>query len=254
MSTCSVARRWFLREPSPESAALLFCLPYSGCGASMYRNWPRFLGDVEICPVQPPGRENRFREPPYDTYERLADDLADMLRPYLDRPFAFFGHCGSALPGYETTVRLQQRGYPMPVRLFVSSQVAPHQGPAGRFLSMSDDELAEEVGTLIVKLGGKPRPDLVDLSLGVLRADVEANKRYRPEPTRLPCPITALGWRHDVEVDYDLMGGWADCGETTFRVFDGEHYRFIDGPVELMDAIAADMGRRAGLGEPAGLL
>lgn len=30
-------RKWFLREPSPESAVRVFCLPYSGCGASMYR-------------------------------------------------------------------------------------------------------------------------------------------------------------------------------------------------------------------------
>jgi hypothetical protein len=56
--------RWFLREPSAESGARLFCLPYSGCGASMYRRWPRFLGDIEVCPVQFPGRENRFREDP----------------------------------------------------------------------------------------------------------------------------------------------------------------------------------------------
>jgi surfactin synthase thioesterase subunit len=261
MSTTSIAARrtaasrWFLREPSPEGAARLFCLPYSGCGASMYRNWPRFLGDIEICRIQPPGRENRTREPAYGTYEELADDLAEVLLPYLDRPFAFFGHCGSALPGYETTVRLLQRGHPMPARLFVSSQVAPHQGPAGRFLEMSDAELAEEVGGLIVQLGGKPRPDLVDLSLGVLRADVEANKRYRPpEPVRLPCPITAFGWRHDAEVDHALMAGWADCGETVFRVFDGEHYRFMDGPEELMDALAADLGRGVGPGASAGLL
>jgi len=251
----TAAARWFLREPSPEGAARLFCLPYSGCGATMYRNWPRFLGDIEICRVQPPGRENRTREAAYETYEQLADDLAEVLLPYLDRPFAFFGHCGSALPGYETTVRLLQRGYPMPLRLFVSSQVAPHQGPAGRFLSMSDEELAKEVGELIVQLGGKPRPDLVELSLGVLRADVDANKRYHPaEPVRLPCPITALGWRHDAEVDHALMAGWADCGATTFRLLDGEHYRFMDGPDELMDVLAADMGRRVRAQAPAGLL
>jgi surfactin synthase thioesterase subunit len=120
---------------------------------------------------------------------------------------------------------------------------------------MSDEALAEEVANLIVQLGGKPRPDLVDLSLGILRADVEANKRYRPaEPTRLPCPITAFGWRHDVEVDHTLMSGWSDCGETTFRVFDGEHYRFMDGPSELLDALVVDMGRSASLAEPAGLL
>jgi surfactin synthase thioesterase subunit len=205
----------------------------------MYRKWPRYLGDVEICAVQLPGRENRLREQAYATYEEMADDLAEALLPYLDRPFGFFGHCGSALPGYETTVRLLQRGYPLPARLFVSSQVAPHQGPAGRFLRMSDDALTVEVRELITELGGNPLPDLVELSVRILRADVEANKRYRPDqPTVLPVPISALGWRHDAEVDYRAMAGWSECGPTSFHVLDGPHYRFMEAPPELMTVLS----------------
>ncbi len=243
MPSTVASSTWFLRPVSPESGARLFCLPYSGCGASMYRKWPRFIGDIEICPLQPPGRENRFREPPYATYEALADDLADVLVPYLDRPFALFGHCGSALPCYETAVRLVSRGCRAPARLFVSSQVAPHDGPHGRFLHMTDTELAEEVRTLIVQLGGIPRPDLIELSLDVLRADVEANKRYHPsEPVRLPCPITAIGWDADAEVDYRLMTSWASCGQTDFRVLSGPHYRFMEAPDELLDTFIRDLG------------
>jgi surfactin synthase thioesterase subunit len=122
--------------------------------------------------------------------------------------------------------------------------VAPHDGPHGRFLRMSDAELADEVRTLIVELGGTPRPDLVELSLDVLRADVETNKRYHPAaPVRLSCPITALGWAQDAEVDHRLMTSWADCGTTDFRVLDGPHYRFMDAPDELLDTFARDMGR-----------
>lgn len=234
--------RWLLREPGPDSSARLFCLPYSGCGASMYHGWPRFIGQIEVCPVQLPGRENRIREPLPPTYQELASDLAAALLPYLDRPFAFFGHCGSALPGYETSVQLQQRGGPSPARLFVSSQVAPHQGPYGRFLQMSDAELTEEMKTLIHQMGGSPMPALLELSVRVMRADVEANKRYRlDQPVPLHCPITAIGWTSDSEVDPSLMTGWSEYGETVFRVFEGQHYRFLQAPHELCEAIAADM-------------
>src|SRR2546430_16306836 len=116
----TAAARWFLREPSPEGAARLFCLPYSGCGATMYRNWPRFLGDIEICRVQPPGGENRNREAAYETYDQLADELAEDLLPYLGRPFVFFGHCGSAMRGQETAVNPAPQGLTMPVRKFVT--------------------------------------------------------------------------------------------------------------------------------------
>jgi surfactin synthase thioesterase subunit len=238
----SESLRWFLREPSQQGAARLFCLPYSGSGASMYRNWPRFIGQVEVCPIQLPGRERRIREQIFATYEALADVLAEVLLPYLDRPFAFFGHCGSALPCYETAVRLWQHKAPLPVRLFISSQVAPHHGPYGRFLQMTDPELVEELKKLICELGGEPEDDLVAMCLGVLRADLEANKRYRPDsPVRLPCGITAIGWEDDGEVEPRLMAGWSDCGETTFRIFKGGHYRFLRAPEELLTAMAEDM-------------
>lgn len=240
--------KWLLRQPSPDAGARLFCIPYSGCGASMYRQWPARIGDIEVCPVQLPGRESRFREESFASYEELASSMGRALLPHLDRPFAFFGHCASALPGYETALWLADQGHPTPVRLFVSSQVAPHQGPHGRFLGMSDKELTAELEELVVRLGGTPRPDLIALSLVVLRRDVEVNKAYRPDaPRRVPCPITTLGWDADTEVDHRLMGGWADCGEVTSRVLAGPHYGFIDAPGELLEAFAVDMGRAGSL-------
>ena len=57
---------WFLsagsRDPAPVQ---LFCLPYAGGGASAFRRWPAEFGpDVEVLPVQLPGRENRISEDP----------------------------------------------------------------------------------------------------------------------------------------------------------------------------------------------
>lgn len=236
---------WFLRDPDPRATARLFCIPYSGCGASMYRQWPERLDNgVEICAVQLPGRENRLREQPHATYEAMADDLAEALRPYLDRPYGLFGHCGSALGAYETAVRIVERGQPAPARLFVSSQVAPQDGPCGRYLGMTDEELLDELGLLVVRLGGKPVRSLLELSLGVLRADIDANKRYHvAEPPRLPCPITTIGWRQDVEVPHTTMGGWSVCGDTTEVLLDGEHYTFTGAPEPLRRVLATVLTR-----------
>jgi surfactin synthase thioesterase subunit len=234
--------KWLLREPSLDARVRLFCIPYSGCGASMYRQWPQFIGDIEICPVQLPGRENRLRETPHPTYQAMGDDLADALLPYLDRPYGIFGHCGSALGAYETAVRIAERGYPDPARVFVSSQVAPHEGPCGRFLGMTDAELLEELRLLTIKLGGTPVQSLLELSLGVLVADIEANKLYHVEhPTRLPGPITAIGWAGDVEVLHTTMSGWPACGDTTYELLEGEHYTFTEAPQPLLDVFAAGL-------------
>lgn len=232
--------KWLRRAPSDAVTGRVFCIPYSGCGTSMYRQWPRQHDGVEFLAVELPGHETRFAEPSLGTYQELAKTMAAGLEPYLDVPFGFFGHCGSALAAYEVSAELVRSGHPAPARLFVSSEVAPQDGPFGRFLGMSQDELAVELETLIRELGGSPSPELIDLYLEVLRADVETNKRYvMPDPLRLPCPITAIGWTEDDEIPFSMMGGWSECGETAFELLEGRHHRFIEAPADLLRVLCA---------------
>ena len=248
MSTTDAPSRWFLREPRDDARARLFCIPYSGCGASMYRSWPTSIGDVDVCPVQLPGRENRMREPAHTTYDALADALADALDPLLDRPYGLFGHCGSALAAYETAVRLVRTGRPTPTALFVSSEVAPQDGPYGRFLEMTEEELSRELHDLMRAMGSQASPDMVAMLLEVLNIDVEANRRYHvPDPLRLSCPVFAIGWDADDGVRPELMKGWATCGDpTTFPLLAGGHYAFLDAPDGLLDVLGDGLqdGRR----------
>ncbi|MGW4109758.1 thioesterase II family protein [Actinosynnema sp. NPDC004786] len=249
--------RWLLRRPDPDAAARLFVFPYSGLGASMYARWPARVGSMEVCAVQPPGRENRIREPHYGGYTDLAEAAVPPLLPYLDRPFAFFGHCGGALAAFATAVRLHETGGPAPTVLFMSSQVAPHDGPYGRFLSMTDAELGAELAGLTRAMGGDPDPDMIDLGLGVLRADIGANQRYRlDEPMTLSSAVCAVGWADDVEIRPEQMGGWreyAPDGRFSAPVLAGGHHAFLSAPDHLVteldrtmtEALAAQPGGRA---------
>ncbi|MDG4765804.1 thioesterase domain-containing protein [Solwaraspora sp. WMMD406] len=234
---------WLLRRPDRAAGSYLFCLPYSGVGASMYARWPRHIGPAQICPVQPPARENRIAEPHYGTYEALAESLAADLLPWLDRPYALFGHCSSALACYATALHLHRSGARPPVRLFVSSQVAPHDGPHGRFLTMTDGELAEELASLVRAMGGEPNAAYLDMWLDVLRADVAANRRYRLErPRRLPVAITVIGWSDDREVPTDLMDGWSSYSDQVrYVTLSGGHHSFLSAPLALRGELAADL-------------
>jgi surfactin synthase thioesterase subunit len=235
---------WLPHKPSVAATGRVFLIPYSGCGASMYRRWPRRHGGVDLLPVELPGHETRFAEPNFSSYQELAKSMVIGLEPHLDVPFAFFGHCGSALAAYEVSAELIRAGMPAPARLYVSSEVAPQDGPAGRFLSMDDDELGAELHKLITELGGKPSAELVALYLEVLRADVETNKRYvMPDPFRLSCPMTAIGWTEDDEIPFSTMGGWSACGETTSVLLEGRHHRFMEAPDELLDLLSSGVER-----------
>jgi surfactin synthase thioesterase subunit len=226
--------KWFSSPPQPNSSARLFCIPYSGCGASMYRQWPESYDGVDYCRLQPPGRENRFNEPALRTYEEMGEELADLLGPFLDVPYAFFGHCGSALAAYAITAALERRSMPRATNLFISSQVAPQDGPTGRWLTLTRAELGLELDKLTIAMGGTPMPDLRDVYLDILESDIAMNRRYLlPVPRQLRTRITTIGWTEDDEVDYRTMGGWAACGRNTFVLLDGPHQRFMQGPEEL---------------------
>jgi surfactin synthase thioesterase subunit len=240
--------RWLLRRPDPAAGARLFCFPYSGSGATMYDRWPRRIGAIEVCPLQPPARQNRIREPHYETYQELAADLVEHLTPYLDRPFAFFGHCSGALPGVEVTRRLTAGGLPLPSRVFASAQVAPHDGPYGSFLQMNPAELRGELATIIVNLGGQPTDALLDMGLELMVKDVEANRRYVvAAPVELRCGVTTIGWSADTVIPPGLMGGWrAMSADYRAVVLEGGHFAFLDPPPALRAEIARGLPAAAG--------
>lgn len=234
------AAAWLPRPPSAAAAGRVFCIPHAGSGASIFGNWPAVSGAVEFLPVELPGRITRFGEPMPETFQELAAVMIAGLEPYLDVPFAFFGHCWSALAAYEATAQLERAGLARPTTLFVSSQVAPQDGPVGRMLGMADAELVEELETTIRAQGKQPHPELISFYIGVLRADIEVSRRYVvPDPPRLSCPITAIGWADDTEVKPAQMTGWAACGDTTFELFPGRHHRFIEAPLELLSRLSA---------------
>ena len=80
-------------RPNEQAGLRLFCLPHAGGGASAFRSWVAGLApEIEVLPVQLPGRETRFLERPYESIETLLDGLREAIRPLLNKPFAFFGH------------------------------------------------------------------------------------------------------------------------------------------------------------------
>jgi surfactin synthase thioesterase subunit len=231
---------WLHRAPSPTAAGRVFCIPHAGCGTGIFNPWPPDKDGVEFLYVELPGRLSRFGEKMPDTFQELAAAMIAGLRPYLDVPYAIFGHCWSALLAYEATAQLERSALPQPARLYVSSQLAPQDGPSGRMLGMDDAQLAEELAVTIREQGNQPHPELVAMYVKVLRGDVEMSRRYVvPDPARLSTPISAIGWDEDEEVAASVMGGWTACGEVDFELFAGRHHQFMTAPAQLLDCLSS---------------
>lgn len=201
---------------------------------------------IEVCPVQPPGRENRLSEQRFVRVGPLAEAICEAVKPLLDVPFAFFGHSLGAVVGYEAALRLRKKGEAEPVQLIVSARRAPSVP--------RDDEPTynlpdEEFRAKLAELEGTPKevlehPELMELMEPLLRADFELNDTYEPsdEPA-LDIPVTAFGGLEDPEVARDDLDAWRQVSRGTFRLrmFAGGHFFLHEHQQALIAAIAQEL-------------
>jgi medium-chain acyl-[acyl-carrier-protein] hydrolase len=242
---------WFrFCRPEPLARVRLFCLPFAGGGASIYRTWPGAMApDIDVCPVQLPGREERLREPAFRQIEPLCHALLAVIRPLLDKPFALFGHSMGAIIVYELTRMLAAQGMMPPEHLFVSGQRAPHI-PLGRPISYNLPP--EGFHKRLRELNGTPEavlrdPEMMDLISPLLRSDFELSETYQRERrSPLGCPVSAFGGIDDIEVSLADLEAWrlTTVGAFRLRRFPGDHF-FLPTAAELMREIQnqlADIG------------
>src|SRR5215207_163972 len=106
------ASLWFsAAQPNSRASVRLFCFPYAGGDAQVYRAWSRHLPpSVEVLAARLPGRGPRIKEAPFRDLAPLIVAVASAVAPYLDRPFAFFGHSMGALISFELARLLRERG------------------------------------------------------------------------------------------------------------------------------------------------
>jgi medium-chain acyl-[acyl-carrier-protein] hydrolase len=234
-------------RPNPRAKLRLFCLPYSGANASVYYGWAgRLPSDAELCAVELPGHGRRLAEPLTDEMGKLVQQVADGLAPYLDRPFAIFGHSMGALLGFELSRHLQRSEALQPRHLFVSGHVAPQLAEHSEPIH---DLPREDFFQRIHDLEGTPElvlenRELQDLVMPILRADFKVCETYsfrQGEP--LECPMTALGGLSDKFVSRkDLEDwGWLTRGPFSVRMFPGGHFFINVSATLVLDALASSL-------------
>jgi medium-chain acyl-[acyl-carrier-protein] hydrolase len=181
--------------------------------------------------------------------EGLVAALHEGLLPYLDRPYAFFGHSLGALISFELARALRRSGSPGPVHLFASAHRAPQcPNPHPDMRHLEDGPFVDEIRR---RYGGIPQavlehPELMALMLPCLRADFTVFETYRYADERpLECPISAFGGQADDYVRQDALEAWSTQTARGFslRMLPGDHF-FVQGArAQVLATVTAALAR-----------
>lgn len=247
MSEAVMTNAWIKRNPQVNRQVRLFCFPYAGGGSSAYVPWVNDISpDIEICPVQLPGREGRMREQPFTRMEPLIEELAQALEPYLDIPFAFYGHSLGGLISFELARQLRRQNGPLPIHLFVSGCPAP-QLPT-RDQPMSELPEAEFIQSLR-RFNRTPDSvlqdaDIMRFLIPLLRADFALYENYTytsEEPLALP--ISAYGGLADFRAAQEDVAAWKEqtTGKFFYRIYSGDHFFIQTRKKVLLQGLRQDL-------------
>lgn len=236
---------WILRRtPRPDASVRLFCLPFAGGSASAYRDWSDQLpASIEVLPVELPGHGMRLGEPPIPTLLPLIEAMLVGLAPWMDRPYALFGHSMGALIAFEATRLLRRRRQPLPVLLAASGYRAPHlPDPEPSIRALDDDALIDRLG----RLGGTPPEilqsrELLNLLIPVFRADFSVTETWTsPDDAPLGLPMLILGGLWDPRAPRDMLPEWSSHAASTIKIhlFPGDHFYLRTTPAPVLRTLA----------------
>jgi surfactin synthase thioesterase subunit len=247
------------RKIQSNAKIRLFCFPYGGGGASIYRDWQRdFSNAIEVCPIQLPGRESRLYDDPILHMDALVEQIVQNIINEFDLPFAFFGHSFGALIAFELARYLRKNNLPQPCHLFASAYPDPRIPSRNLnnlllrlkainldLFKLNADALAilnqDEISKLsaIFKESGiaeyseeRMSINAIKILLPIFVGDMKTIKNYRyRDELPLDLAITIFAGKQDIWVSHEDCLGWKAHTNKHYEVhtFDGGHLFLREG-------------------------
>lgn len=241
--------RWILKQKNKlETDYKLFCIPYAGGGATVFRDWQKYLGDeICVCPVQLPGRENRMGEPLVSDIHMLADMIYEGIKDEIGERFSVFGHSMGGMIAYEVTKRIIERSGKKPDVLFMSATSLTRRKKEYPVSELDDNRLFE----YLQNLGGidnellkneKIKQMYIEAYFPIIKNDYDLIEKYTCEPYKLDCKIRAFAGNDDIEIsNIETSEIEKFTNDFSMKFFDGGHFFINDKTDEVCKEIIREV-------------
>lgn len=226
-----------IRVSSARTRDVLACIPHAGAGVSVFKDWPRLLGErVKLALVQLPGREDRLQEVLTQPLAHLAVQLAEGLMALEPRTLIIFGHSMGASLAWAVAGRLWDR-HGMRDTLVLSAQ-SPQPRRLGALRPTAD------LRGWFARMG-EPYPEALDhpeirtLFCQAFEHDLAWMDRELPQTPAGPYPLDVhcLYGRDDGLVGREAMAQWATLTTCSFALTEihGGHLYPLNAQQHIID-------------------
>jgi medium-chain acyl-[acyl-carrier-protein] hydrolase len=185
-------------------------------------------------------------ELPINQLSTLVREIAGAILPYLQEPFAFYGHSMGALISFELSRYLRRRHGLQPVQIFLSAKSAPQLPPLEPPIHvLPEPEFVERLRDL----NGTPRQvlehrELMQVMFPILRADFTACETYvYTDDAPFDFPLTVYGGLQDEKITRDRLDAWRMHTTAPFavRMFPGDHFFIHQHQPQLLRTLYTDL-------------
>lgn len=205
-------------------------IPHAGGMASAYYPFKKFNTDYfEYEFIELSGRGKRIQEELYNDFYEAVEDIIEQIRNIVcEGPYVIFGHSMGSWLAYELYYNIVEKGFPLPIHMFLSGNRSPFVKPNVSLIEYDDDQFID----YIIKNHDATKkifrvPKLRKLFLPILRSDYTMMETYRPIKNRkkIDVNISVLGGNSDPLIEYGFYN-WEHLTNTNidFKIFDGNHF------------------------------
>ena len=221
MNTNEIDNKWFPFGLETDKPVKYFCFPHAGGSANVFRKWMNYSqdSDIEIIPVEYPGRATRLSDKIHACINDMAIEIATAIFDAIsEEKYVLYGHSFGALVAFQTEYILEQKYHMKADAVVVSGRQAPNMEDASQFRTWMGEEalINEMIQMKTINEELLENEMYLKFFLPIIMKDYSLNEKYVYNGEVLNAPIIAFSSADDMGAEPEIMVGWENMTKSGF--------------------------------------